>query len=215
VRARSFRTTVAAALVCSAGLAVSHAATDGFQAYTLESARRLSALRSPVPLPDLELDFVDGERVRLSGVPAPVLLVDFIYTRCATYCTALGSVYAQLQQRLADDIGSGAVRLVSISFDPARDGPEELRAYRARYGRDASGWSLATPARSGELQRWLAAFGVVVIPEELGGFAHNAAMHVVSPRRALVAIHDLDDIEGVVTTIRHVLDEGTLDVAAR
>ena len=215
MRASSLRTTIAAALVCAAGLAVSHAATDGFQAYTLESARRLNALRSPAPLPDLALDIVDGERMRLSGVPGQVLLVDFIYTNCPTYCAALGSVYAQLQQRLAHEIASGAVRLVSISFDPARDGPNELRSYRARYSRDAAGWSLATPAASGELESWLDAFGVVVIPDELGGFAHNAAMHVVGPQRKLIAIHDLDDIEGTVKTIRQTLGGSTLDVAAR
>jgi protein SCO1/2 len=215
MRACSLKTAIATALVSAAGLAVSHAATDGFQAYTLESARRLNALRSPAPLPALALDFVDGGRMPLSGVSGQVLLVDFVYTNCPTYCAALGSVYAQLQQRLADEIASGVVHLVSISFDPARDGANELRAYRARYTRDPAGWSLATPAVSGDLKSWLDAFGVVVIPDELGGFAHNAAMHVVGPQRTLLAIHDLDDIEGTVSTIRQILDGSTLDVAAR
>jgi protein SCO1 len=214
MRSRSLRTSIAAVLVSTAGLAVSYAATDGFQAYTLESARRLSALRSPAPLPNLELDLVDAGRTRLSVVPGHVLLVDFIYTNCPTYCAALGSVYAQLEQRLSGEIASGAVRLVSISFDPVRDGPQELRAYRARYSRDAVGWSLATPAVEAELESWLRAFGVVVIPDELGGFAHNAAMHVVGPQRTLVAIHDLDDIEGTVRTIRKTVGGSTLDVAA-
>jgi protein SCO1 len=115
---------------------------------------------------------------------------------------------------LSGEIASGAVRLVSISFDPVRDGPQELRAYRARYSRDAVGWSLATPAVEAELESWLRAFGVVVIPDELGGFAHNAAMHVVGPQRTLVAIHDLDDIEGTVRTIRKTVGGSTLDVAA-
>jgi protein SCO1/2 len=215
MRASSLKTAIAAALVSVAGLAVSYATTDGFQAYTLESARRLSALRSPAPIPDLALDVVDGGRMRFSDVPGRVLLVDFIYTRCPTYCAALGSVYAQLEHRLADEIASGAVQLLSISFDPARDGPKELRAYRARYSRDAAGWSLATPAVEGELRTWLRAFGVVVIPDELGGFAHNAAMHVVGPRRTLLAIHDLDDIEGTLRTIRETLGGSTVHVPAR
>jgi protein SCO1/2 len=215
VRSSLLRTTVAAALVSAAGLAVSYAATDAFQAYTLESARRLNALRSPAPLPNLALNLVDGGRTHLSDVPGQVLLVDFIYTRCPTYCAALGSVYAQLEQRLSAEIASGTVQLLSISFDPARDGPKELRAYRARYSRDAVGWSLATPAVEAELESWLRAFGVVVIPDELGGFAHNAAMHVVGPQRTLLAIHDLDDIEGTVRTIRQTVGERTLDVADR
>ena len=42
------RTAIAATAALAAGLAIAHAATDGFAAFTLESARRLQALRSPV-----------------------------------------------------------------------------------------------------------------------------------------------------------------------
>lgn len=209
------RTAIAATLVFAAGLAVAHATTDGFEAYTLESARRLAALRSPAPVPDLALDLVDAGRVELSQVPAQVLLVDFIYTRCPTYCAALGSVYAQLEQRLAPEIASGAVRLVSISFDPGHDGPRELRAYRARYSREARGWDIGPPADSRDLRAWLDAFGVVVIPDELGGYTHNAAVHVVGPARKLVAIHDLEDLDGTVKATREIIARASQHAAAR
>lgn len=203
------RSAVAAALVFAAGLAVAHTATDGFEAYTLESARRLHALRSPAPVADLALDLADGGRVFLSELPGRVVLVDFIYTNCATYCVALGSVYAQLQRRLSAEIAAGEVRLLSVSFDPARDGPGELRAYRARHSPGSAGWELGEPAHPDELQSWLSAFGVVVIPDGLGGYAHNAAIHVVGPNRKLVAIHDLQDLDGVVNTARAVLGKAT------
>jgi protein SCO1/2 len=209
------RTSIAAALVLAAGLAVTHAATDGFEAFTLESARRLAALRSPARVPDLALELADGGRARLSAMPGEVLLVDFVYTNCPTVCAALGSVYARLQQRLAPEIATGGVRLLSVSFDPARDGPGELRAYRARFSPDASGWDLGRPARDGELQAWLAAFGVVVIPDGLGGYTHNAAVHVVGPDRKLVAILDPQDIDGVVNAARAAAGKKTLHAAAR
>jgi protein SCO1/2 len=192
------RTTAAAAFAFVAGLAAAHAATSGFEAYTLESARRLAALRSPAALPDLALELADARSARLSGLPADVLLVDFVYTRCATVCQALGSVYARLQDRLAPEIASGRVRLLSITFDPGHDGPRELRAYRARYGGEAAGWDLGRPCAGAGLGAWLDAFGVVVIPDELGGYAHNAAVHVVGPGRRLVAILDYTDIDGIV-----------------
>ena len=209
------RTAVAAALVCAAGLAIAHSATDGFEAYTLESARRLAALRSPARVPDLPLDLADGGRARLSEIPGRVLLVDFVYANCQTYCTALGSVYARLQQRLAGEIAAGEVRLVSLTFDTARDGPAELRAYRARHSADASGWDLGRPVHAGELQEWLAAFGVVVIPDGLGGYTHNAAVHVVGADRKLVAILDSQDIDGIVMAARAAAGSTTLHVAAR
>jgi protein SCO1/2 len=214
-RKTAARTAIAATLVCAAGLAVAHAATDGFEAYTLESARRLAALRAPAAIPNLALDLVDVGRAGLPALLAQVLLVDFIYTRCPTYCAALGSVYAQLEQRLAPEIASGAVRLVSISFDPGRDGPGELRAYRARYSREARGWDIGRPADPRELRTWLDAFGVVVIPDELGGYTHNAAVHVVGPDRKLVAIHDLEDIDGTVNAARDILARTSQHAAAR
>jgi protein SCO1 len=215
VRANILKTTIAATLACAAGLAIAHTATDGFQAYTLESARRLNALRSPAQLPDLALDLVGAGPARLAELPGQVLLVDFIYTRCPTYCAALGSVYAQLQRHLAPEIASGAVRLVSISFDPAHDGAVELGAYRTRYSRDSAGWEIGRPRLSSELQTWLGAFGVVVIPDELGGYAHNAALHIVGPERTLVAIHDFDDVEGAVKAIRRTLPQDTHRAASR
>jgi protein SCO1 len=210
----ALRTTVAATLVCAAGFALAHAATDGFQAYTLESARRLAALRSPAPVPDLSLDLADGGRAELTALPGRVLLVDFVYTSCPTYCLALGSIYARLQQELAPEIAAGAVRLVSVTFDP-RDGPGGLAAYRARHSPDRAGWDLGRPARAGETERWLKAFGVVVIPDGMGGYAHNAAVHVVGPDRRLVAILGVEDLDGIVKTAREAAQGSGTHVAAR
>jgi len=201
-RREILRTSLAAAMVAAAGYALAHVATDGFEAYTMESARRLSALRSPAPMPQRDLVVVDRGRAGLAELPAPLLLVDFVYTRCPTYCAVAGSVYAQLQRRLAGEIAAGRVALLSISFDPRRDDDDALRAYRARYSAQAGGWDLARPRSAAELSIWLEAFGVVVIPDELGGYTHNAAIHVVGPDRRLIAIHDLADLDGVVRTVR-------------
>ena len=209
------RTAIAATLVCAAGLITGHAATDGFQAYTLESARRINALRSPVPVPQLALELADGQRVRLAEIPARVLLIDFVYTNCSTYCAALGSVFAQLQQRLQAEIAADDIRLLSISFDPERDGPDALHAYRTRNTSNPVGWDVGRPAIFGELQTWLGAFGVVVIPDEFGGFAHNAALHVVGPDRRLVSIHDITDVDGAVKAARRILGTGVLYAQAR
>jgi protein SCO1 len=202
-----WRTPLAFACVVVAGTLVSHAATDGFEAYTAESARRLKALRSPAAVPAAALDLADGRRAALDAIEAPVLLVDFVYTRCESYCSVLGAVFTQLQQRLAAEIGAGDVRLVSISFDPRHDDAAALSAYRARYRGDPAAWMLGRPADVKDLQRWLDAFGVVVIRDELGGYAHNAAVHVVGPQRKLVAIHDPAATEAIVASVRKLLGE--------
>lgn len=192
-----WRTAVAATLVCAAGFAVLHRTTDGFRAFTLESARRLHALRAPSAVPDLPLELADGSQTRLRALPGRVLLVDFIYTRCPGYCVALGSVYADLQRRLAPEIASGKVQLLSVSFDPERDDPPALHAYREHHSRESAGWVLGRPTGAADRQNWLRAFGVVVVPDGHGGYTHNAAVQVVGPDRKLVAILDYTDVDGI------------------
>jgi protein SCO1/2 len=74
---------------------------------------------------------------------------------------------------------------------------------------------LGRPRGAGELRDWLDAFGVVVIPDGMGGYAHNAAVHVVGLDRRLVAILDLQDIDGIVNKTREIVGGAARHVAAR
>jgi protein SCO1/2 len=198
-----------------AGLGAAHTATDGFEAFTLESARRLGALRTPARVPDLTLQLVDGGRARIGEIPVRVLLVDFIYTRCASACVALGSIYARLQQRLATEIAAEEVRLLSVSFDPEHDSPGELRAYRSRHTSDSAGWELGRAVDANELRAALETFGVVVIPDRFGGYVHNAAVHMVGPDRTLIGIFDMEDVDGIARRTREVTERAAAHVATR
>jgi protein SCO1/2 len=207
------RTILAATAVVAAGCYATYTVTDGLQAFSLESARRLRALQSPAPVPNPMLEFADARRSPLIAHPDQVLLIDFIYTRCATYCQALGSLYTQLQGKLAPQIASGKVRLVSLSFDADHDGPRELTSYRDRHGGAASGWDLARPLAPRALEQLLRGFGVVVIDDGLGGYTHNAAVHIVDRQGRLAAIVDAGDPDAVVRSTLRML-EGEAHAAA-
>lgn len=189
-----------------AGVALVHHLTDGFDAYTLESARRLSALQAPMLDRELALETADGTEKTLGNMGGRVLLVDFIYTRCQTLCQALGATYHRLSEALSGEIASGEVELVSVSFDPSHDTPQALNDYRARFAPGLlQGWTIGRPQDVRATRDWLDAFGVVVIPDRYGGFAHNAAIHIVDARRRLVAITDPDDIEAIVRLTRRTM----------
>jgi protein SCO1/2 len=171
-----------------AGGAALYAATDGFQAFTTESARRIAVRRQPVAVPAVALQTQSGERIDLAGLRGKWLLVDFIYTRCPGYCVALGSEFAQLQQRLAAPLARGQVELLSISFDPAHDTPPELGAYLQRARSRGAGWLAARPVEADALARLERSFGITVIEGAAGEYTHNAAIHVVDPQGRLVEI---------------------------
>ena len=198
------RTAAASMLALAAGVTAVHLATDGFQAFTLETARRLEALRSPTPLPSYPLLLADGSPGSLADWRGKVVVLDFFYSRCDTVCSALGGAFGHLQERLAPELASGELVLVSLSFDLARDGPGELARYQSRHARGA-GWEVGRPPDAQALARWLDAFGVVVIADGVDGFVHNAAFHVVDGRGRLVAIRGIDELDRVVEDVRGAL----------
>lgn len=185
---------------------VSYRVTDGFQAFTLESARRMQAMRSPKLLEELPLELAEGHERTLADWQGRYVLVDFIFTRCTTLCTAMGSGYARLQDALSSEIESDRVRLLTVSIDPRRDRLADLAKYRLRYTDNIVGWDIGRPHDERVLAAWLTSFGVVAIPEPLAGIAHNAAIHVVAPNGRLVAIYDLADIDSVAGYVRDRLD---------
>lgn len=182
------------------GLVLLWQETAGGQAFTTESLRRAEVERSPQPLPDLQLLDAAGQATSLRALLAGderTWIVDFVYTRCQTVCSALGGVFQQLQQRIDERGLRGRVGLLTISFDPERDDPPALQAYAQRMRAGPEVWSVVTLARATDRRSLLDAFGIMVIPAPYGEFEHNAALHVVHNGR-LLHIVGYEAVEDVI-----------------
>jgi len=180
--------------------------TEGFQVWTAEGARRLTVIDRPVHAPVAVLDGPQMSRRDLSTWlrgPNRVTIVEFVYTRCKTVCAALGSEFQQLQQTIVAGPVDG-VRLLSISFDPTHDGAEQLQQYASRWSANPDIWRVATVPDANELKRLLDAFQVVVIPDGLGGYEHNAAFLIVDGRGRLVRIFDYTELDVALAYSRRV-----------
>jgi len=188
----ALRTLLASLLLLAAGAGGIWFATNGFRAFTSETARRIDVREHPRTLPVVPLQTAAGSTIDFAVLRGRWLLVDFIYTRCMTYCSVQGTEFARLQKRFAQAIAEGKVVLLSISFDPTRDGPQQLAAYQQRSGDRGGGWVAARPTNAADLDALMRVFGVTAIPDGLGGYVHNAAIAVVDPRGRLVAITDWD-----------------------
>ncbi|MEO8803521.1 MAG: SCO family protein [Rudaea sp.] len=189
----AWRTLLVSLIVLAAGVGVLANATDGWHAFTTETARRIDVRDHPRPVPNLPLQIADGTRSSFGQLRGRWLLVDFIYTRCLTFCSVQGGEFAQLQRQLTTLIGANKLALLSVSFDPAHDDPPALAAYQRRHRDSGSGWIAARPVDHADLVELMRVFGVVAVPDGLGGFVHNAAIAVVDPDGRLVAILDWDD----------------------
>ena len=111
----------------------------------------------------------EHELLAPDGSPAPLLaleegqvaLVNFVYTRCtdATGCPLSLAVVQRVDRLLAErpDLGR-RTRLVTVSFDPARDTPAEMGKL-ARHMRPRGDWRFLTPRGDASTRALLRDFG--------------------------------------------------------
>jgi protein SCO1/2 len=97
------------------------------------------------PAPAFRLTDQYGQPFGSEQLTGKVVLVNFIYTSCTDICPLLSEQMRMVQERLRDagQLGSRAT-LVSFTVDSARDSPEALRTYAARFRADPEAWRFLT-----------------------------------------------------------------------
>jgi protein SCO1/2 len=87
-------------------------------------------------VPDFTLTNQDGKRISFKDFRGKALGITFIYAKCPLpdYCIRMSTHFSDLANQIAANAElKDSVRLLSISFDPANDTPEKLRAYGVGY----------------------------------------------------------------------------------
>jgi protein SCO1/2 len=155
------------------------------------------------PAPDFRLADQDGRLLALGDLRGSVVLLDFIFTRCAGPCPILTARNVEVQRQLARE-GLRA-HFVSVSLDPEHDRPHVLRAYAKAHGIDLRSWSLLTGTQA-EVDAVLAAYGVG--SRRLGddNLDHLVATFLIGAdgaieRRYLGIAHKVDAIVGDIRTL--------------
>lgn len=202
----ALRTLLASAFLILIGGTVLLVATDRLLAFTTETARRVAVRQQPREVPSVMLETQSGRRINLGELRGQWLVVDFIYTRCPTYCVVLGNEFAQLQDLLAQPLADGKLRLLSISFDPQNDTPRALASYLERSHDRGTGWLATRPVAAEDLSLVKQSFGLTVIPDTFGGYTHNVSLHLVDPHGRLVDIADPGSPENIAQWVRENLE---------
>jgi protein SCO1/2 len=121
------------------------------------------SLHAIMPAPDGPVLDPDGRRLPLSRFTAgKITLLGFIYTSCADArgCPIAYQVFHTVRHRVAEDAAlRDRVRLVSLSFDPARDTPAVMRHYAAAAAPNGVEWAFLTTERPRTLVPLLDGFG--------------------------------------------------------
>jgi protein SCO1/2 len=208
-----WRTAAATLLLAVLAYAAGTWLTMDFHVWTAEGARRLAVVRSPVAAPMVSMrgPGIDAQPLQaLLGRQGGATIVDFVYTRCVTVCSALGGTFEQMQAALQSDGKKerGKVRLLSLSFDPEHDTADVLQAYGRQFQADPAVWIFAAPTQRAGLHALLERYGVVVIPDGLGGYEHNAALLVLDRGGRLVHIYDYEQAADALALARYLAAGG-------
>lgn len=91
--------------------------------------------------PGFALRDQNGARLTNEDLRGHLVLYNFTYTGCEAPCPQTSLVMQALQARLAQlDLQGLPVNLVTISFDPTRDTPAQLRTYAQRFAAQPDIW---------------------------------------------------------------------------
>jgi protein SCO1/2 len=110
------------------------------------------------------------------------VLIDFIYTSCASTCPVLTAKIAAVARELGPALGAN-VTIVSITLDPEHDTPAQLAVYAKSQGADSKGrqgWRFLT-GKPAQIDQVLALFKLRRMRESDGSIMHSVSAFLLGP----------------------------------
>jgi protein SCO1/2 len=138
-----------------------------------EQHLRGSVIDPPITASDFALTGQSGQTVHLSDYRGKYVLLFFGYTNCTTECPATMAVLKLVRA----DLGSQAkdIQVLFISTDPARDTPQAVGAFLARFDPTFVG----VTGSQADLAKVWSAYGVTVLD---GGETHSTFVYLIDPQ---------------------------------
>ncbi|QKY68537.1 SCO family protein [Lentibacillus sp. CBA3610] len=199
--------TIATTVVILFGILLFAVGTDGFTAFTAETARTNDLLEAQPQFPEVTLEDSKERVYPISDFEGNYLFITFMYTSCEDVCPELEMNMLQVYKQLPEEYIGEDITFLSISFDPERDDPETLTKYRGYFESDGETWRMARIPDQAELDALLEEFGVIVIPDDHGNFTHNSAFYLVDPDGYLIDVMDYTQPDAAADRVNSILDQ--------
>jgi protein SCO1/2 len=151
-------------------------------------------------VPDFALLNQSGRTIHLDQFKGKVVLMTFIYTRCALadFCPRMSRNFAEIDKALEGDPTLYAkTHLLSVSFDPTYDTPAVLKsyggAYTGNYTKETfAHWDFAAPPVK-ELPEMTQFFDVGVTPGENRSLTHSLSTVLIGKDGKVIAWYPTND----------------------
>ena len=177
------RTAFFSAMLATLTVVALAAVLIGLPGDSSRSGSEASSLPRIAPAPPFKLISQDRAAMALADYRGKVLAVTFILTLCTSTCPVLTPMMVTVQDRLGHDFGS-KISFVSITVDPERDTPEDLKMYAQAYGANLAGWTFLTgePEAIRDVTR---RYGVFAGKAETGNVDHTFLTSIIDRRGIL------------------------------
>jgi protein SCO1 len=200
------RNLLASLVVLIVGMLTLWWGTDEFRAFTAESARRIDITENAKPLPNVMLQDHNGEEFSLGDLKGKLVLATFIYTSCGDVCPILEMEFQEVYEQIPREYLGKDVVFLSFSFDFERDTVHHLNHYAQHFNTDGKSWLFTRFKNKKEMETVLKELGVVVIPNEVGGFEHNAAIYSIDENGICNKIFDYTSPDMVSNEMIEILE---------
>lgn len=161
----------------------------------------------------------DGTAIRLASLlgDKPVLM-SFVYTSCddVNGCPLATYVLSQVAQRISDDPElRGAVRFVSLSFDPMNDTPQVMADYGGNFRPEGADWHFLTCGSTQQLEPILESYNQTVAMEydangkPSGRYSHILRVYLIDAARRIRNIYSVSFLHAdtIVNDIKTVIGQ--------
>jgi protein SCO1/2 len=153
-----------------------------------------STLKVGQKVPNFTLTNQHSKTVNLTDFKGKVVLVTFLYTQCPfpEKCPMLAEKLGKTRD-LLDQIENAKdqFEVISITLDPKRDTPENLKKYAQGQDENATNWTFLT-GKPGDVNKVASLFGVIYFTEK-GVIDHNMRTAVLDRNQKLVKLFTGND----------------------
>ena len=88
-----------------------------------------------------------GKKVSLDDIKGKIIVMDFFFTRCPTFCPQMARAMKRLQESFKMN-DTSFVQFLSVSVDPVHDSVPQLRQFADRFKADHDSWWFVTGEKS-------------------------------------------------------------------
>jgi protein SCO1/2 len=122
------------------------AITTGDGVPDVQAALRMSQQRLGATVGDYRLATADGRTASLADYRGQPLVVNLVYTACASTCPIIVQTLANAVADAQSALGKDRFRVITIGFDTEHDTPTRMRSFARAQGITLPNWTFAAMA---------------------------------------------------------------------